>query len=51
MRVKYTRFSAVVVALIALPVLSSAQTFELTPYAGFRWTSQIDISLGLIIAF
>lgn len=42
MRVKYTKYTlltAVVVAVIAAPLLASAQKFELTPYAGFRWTS------------
>jgi len=41
MRVKYTLLAIVVLAVIAAPVLSSAQKLELTPYAGYRWTSQL----------
>jgi hypothetical protein len=29
------------VAVIAAPLLASAQKFELTPYAGYRWTSSM----------
>jgi outer membrane protein W len=41
MRAKYTLLATIALFVIAAPLLASADNIELTPYAGFRWSSQL----------
>jgi hypothetical protein len=42
MRAKYYLLAAMATILVSLPVLSSAGDIELTPYAGYRWSSMLN---------
>ena len=42
MRAKFILLAAMATILVSLPVLSSAGNVELTPYAGYRWSSMLN---------
>ena len=41
MRAKYTLWAITALVVISAPVMSSAGKVELTPYVGYRWSSQL----------
>ena len=42
MRMKHTILLLVAMIVVTAPVITSAQQMELTPYVGYRWTSQVN---------